>query len=215
MRPTTYYGPNSGAGIAIRNTRNSTQRVGVIGLGTGTLASYGRPGDYYRIYEINPLVVQVAKEEFTFLRDSKAHVDLVLGDARLSLEREGSQQFDTLLVDAFSGDSIPVHLLTKEALEIYWRHLKPEGILAIHISNQYLDLQPVVYNLAAASGKEALLVDTEDDKDHEIFGSTWVLMLSPRFNGGPEVRMASVPLTAGNNIRLWTDDYSNLFQILK
>ncbi len=215
MRPITYYGPNSGAGVAIRNTRNSTQRVGVIGLGTGTLASYGRPGDYYRIYEINPLVIQVAKEEFTFLQDSKARIDLVLGDARLSLEREGSQQFDTLLVDAFSGDSIPVHLLTREAFEIYWRHLKPEGILAIHISNQYLDLQPVVYNLAAASGREALLVDTEDDQDHEIFGSTWVLVLSPQFDGGPEVRMASVPLTSGNNIRLWTDDYSNLFQIMK
>ena len=132
---TTYYGSASGVGIAIENTRHSAQRVGMIGLGTGTIASYGRAGDYYRIYEINPLVLEVARREFTYLLDCPAKVDVVLGDARLSLEREPSQQFDVLAVDAFSGDAIPVHLLTLETFRLYFRHLRPDGILAVHVSN--------------------------------------------------------------------------------
>ena len=119
-------------------------RVGVIGLGTGTISAYGRPGDYYRFYEINPLVLRLAHTEFTFLRDCKAKVDVAMGDARLSLEREAPENFDVLAVDAFSSDSIPVHLLTREAMQLFFRHLKPDGILAVHISNRYLDLQPVL-----------------------------------------------------------------------
>src|SRR5581483_3433296 len=123
--PTTYYGPNSGVGLAIREAEeHGPDRVGVIGLGTGTIASYGRPGDYIRYYDINPLVIRLAKSEFTFLKDCKAKLDIALGDARLSLEREPSQQFDVLAVDAFSGDSIPVHLLTREAFELYFRQLR-------------------------------------------------------------------------------------------
>ena len=152
--PTTYYGRQSGVGLAILNTRHSAQRVGVIGLGAATLASYGRPGDYYRFYEINPLVIEVARKQFTYLSDCPAKVDVVLGDARLSLDREPSQQFDVLAVDAFSSDSIPVHLLTLEAFRLYFRHLRPDGVLAVHVSNTHLKLEPVVGRLAQALRKD-------------------------------------------------------------
>jgi len=109
-------------------------RVGLVGLGAGTLAAYGRPLDSYTFYEINPLDVALARTEFTFLRDSPAAVDIVLGDARLSLERQPGQAFDVLAVDAFSGDSIPVHLLTLQAFELYFRQLQPGGVLAVHIT---------------------------------------------------------------------------------
>ena len=142
--PTTYYSEESGIGIAIRDKQQSPggMRVGVIGLGTGTTAAYGRAGDYYRFYEINPQVRAIAETEFTFLADCPCRVETAIGDARLSLEREAPQNFDVLAVDAFSGDSIPVHLLTTEAMQLYSRHLKPDGILAFHISNRYLDLRP-------------------------------------------------------------------------
>jgi spermidine synthase len=216
LEPTTYYGRHSGVGLAILQNRHSAQRVGVIGLGTGTLASYGQPGDYYRIYEINPLVIEVAKKEFSFLRGCRAKCDVVLGDARLSMEREEPQQFDTLAVDAFSGDSIPVHLLTKEAFQLYFRHLKPDGVLAVHVSNRFLDLQPVVKKLAESLGKTAVLIDTDDVQDTELFGSTWVLVTSNQtFLETPSVKAASEKPADRPNMRLWTDGYSNLFQILK
>src|SRR5213078_3014628 len=129
------------------------RRVGVLGLGCGTLAAYGRTGDTFRIYEINPLVLQLASAEFSFLRDTPAKVETVLGDGRLSLEREPSQQFDVLVMDAFSGDSVPVHLITREAFEIYFRHLKPGGILAVNITNRYLNLEPVMERAANAFDK--------------------------------------------------------------
>lgn len=217
-QPTTYYGPQSGAGLAIRERQPmGPMRVGVIGLGTGTLAAYGRPGDYYRFYEINPMVVELARTEFTFLKDSPAEVEVALGDARLSLERERPQRYDVLAVDAFSGDSIPVHLLTREAFHLYFRHLKPDGVLAVHVSNKYLELQPVVRMLADDMRLGAMTVDTEDDDDYNaIFGSTWVLVSARAgFFEFPEIKEVAVepPVKAG--LRLWTDDYSNLFRILK
>ena len=153
--PTTYYGPNTGVGMAIREKQKTGAiRIGVIGLGTGTIAAYGRLGDYIRYYEINPLVLRVARKEFFFLKDCKAKLDVAMGDARLSLEREPPQNFDVLAVDAFSSDSIPVHLLTKEAMELYFRHLRPDGILAVHISNRYLDLQPVLAGRSSGHRKD-------------------------------------------------------------
>ena len=217
-QPTTYYGPQSGVGLAIRERQPAgPMRVGVIGLGTGTLAAYGRPGDYYRFYEINPLVIDLARSEFTFLKDSPAKVEVALGDARLSLEREQPGHFDVLAVDAFSGDSIPVHLLTREALRLYFRHLRPDGVLAVHVSNKYLDLQPVVRKLAEDMHLGAMTLDTEDDDDYNgIFGSTWVLVTGrPGFFEAPEIKPAASEVTANASLRLWTDDYSNLFQILK
>ena len=157
--PTTYYGPNTGVGLAIREKQQAgAVRIGVIGLGTGTTAAYGRLGDYIRYYEINPLVLELARKEFFFLADCKAKLDVAMGDARLSLEQElkdgHPQNFDVLAVDAFSSDSIPVHLLTKEAMDLYFRHLRPDGILAVHISNRYLNLQPVLEGEVQATQKD-------------------------------------------------------------
>jgi SAM-dependent methyltransferase len=215
-RPTTYYGANSGVGRAIRQDQDAGPvRVGVIGLGTGTLAAYGRAGDYFRFYEINPLVLQLANTEFTYLKICKARLDVALGDARLSLEREPSENFDVIAVDAFSSDAIPVHLLTREAFVLYFRHLKPTGVLAVHVSNKHLDLTPVVKLGADSLGKDARLVDTEDEAN-DVFGSTWVLVTSsPGFFDGPLMRQAAVAVPMPHKMRMWTDDYSNLFQILK
>jgi len=218
--PTTYYGPNTGVGVAIREKgRGKAIRVGVIGLGTGTLAAYGRPGDYFRFYEINPLVLEIARTQFTFLNDCKAKLDVAMGDARLSLESEAQhgidEHFDVLAVDAFSSDSIPVHLLTREAMQVYLKHLNPDGVLAVHISNRYLDLQPVVAGLAKASGRLARVVDTDDDDSQDVFGATWVLLTAPQYGFGALEEKASAEISSKRTVRLWTDDYSNLFQILK
>src|ERR1017187_8465673 len=218
--PTTYYGPNTGIGLAIREKQKAgTVRIGVIGLGTGTTAAYGRLGDYIRYYEINPLVLDLAKKEFFFLADCKAKLDVAMGDARLTLEQElkdgHPQNFDVLAVDAFSSDSIPVHLLTKEAMDLYFRHLRPDGILAVHISNRYLNLQPVLEGEVHATQKIARVVDTEDDDTQDVFGATWVLITSPATGFKGEIPGNSEPLDSKKTVRLWTDDYSNLFKILK
>ena len=218
--PTTYYGPNTGIGLAIREKQKAgTVRIGVIGLGTGTTAAYGRLGDYIRYYEINPLVLDLAKREFFFLADCKAKLDVAMGDARLTLEQElkdgHPQNFDVLAVDAFSSDSIPVHLLTKEAMDLYFRHLRPDGILAVHISNRYLNLQPVLEGEVRATQKIACVVDTEDDDTVGVFGATWVLITSPATGFKGEIPGNSEPLDSKKTVRLWTDDYSNLFKILK
>src|SRR5262249_8388778 len=138
-------------------------RVGVIGLGVGTIAAYCRAGDDLTFYEINPLVVQISQQDFTYVKDSKAHISFELGDARLSLERQTPQQFHLLAIDAFSSDSIPVHLLTIEAFRLYFLHLRPGGILAVHISNRYLYLEPVVAAAAETLGKEAVIINNPDD----------------------------------------------------
>jgi len=214
---TTYYGPQTGIGLAIRNLEpNDPRNIGVIGLGTGTLATYGRLGDRIQYYEINPLVVRLARAEFTYLADCQAKLDIVLGDARLSLEREPNQNFDVLAVDAFSSDSIPVHLLTVEAFRLYFRHIKPEGVLAVHVSNRYLDLKPIVQLAAKALGKHTLVIDTDDDDDAGVFGATWVLVTgNEAFLRKLETGQDGAKLMARNDLRMWTDNYSNLFRILK
>jgi len=219
QEPTTYYMRSSGIGAAIAavNARGPA-KVGVIGLGTGTLAAYGRKGDNYRFYDINPQVFGVARAFFTFLSDSQASVNLVLGDARLSLEREQPQGFDVLAVDAFSSDSIPVHLITREALAVYLRHMKPGGIIAFHVSNRFLELPPVVARLAKEHGLAVTLVSDEgkeDDDDHTK--TDWVLIArEAKTLDAPQIRDASpVPPEERPGWRTWTDDYSNLVQILK
>ncbi len=213
--PTTYYGTKTGAGLAILNTRHPGQRIGVVGLGTGTLAAYGRTGDYYRFYEINPLVVRLARSEFTYLRDTPAKVEIALGDARLSLDREAPRQFDVLVVDAFSGDSIPVHLLTRESFEVYYSHLRPGGVLAVHVSNRYLNLEPIVGELAGATHRQAALIDTDDD-DYEVFEATWVLVTNNQsFLDVPAIKSVRKTIDRRPDLAEWTDDYNNLFRILK
>lgn len=217
MEPISYYGKESGLGIAMQMRDPRTpQRVAVIGLGTGTIAAFGRAGDVYRFYEINPLVVQVAGTEFRFLKDSKARIETVLGDARLSMEREKPNDYDLIAVDAFSGDAIPVHLITQQAIALYFRHLKPTGILAIHVSNRYLDLLPVVKQVVEANGKFARYVENDADDDNEISASQWVLAVNrPEQLSDKRFAGSFLPIAAKPGLRTWTDDYSNLFQILK
>jgi hypothetical protein len=215
--PTAYYAPNSGIGVTLKAAGERRElRVGVIGLGAGTIAAYGRAGDRYTFYEINPLVVRVASEQFNFLKNSSAQIDIVMGDARLSLERQQPQNFDVLAVDAFSGDSIPVHLLTREAFELYFRHLKPDGIVAVHVSNQHLNLRPVVEAAAASLGREAIMIDNGDDHPQGIYASSWILLGSPEaFSSKPDIETAGSILPPSRGGNLWTDDYSSLFKVLK
>jgi len=215
--PTSYYGRNSGIGVAIQAAESrGSVRVGVIGLGAGTIAAYGRAGDRYTFYEINPLDVQIAGRQFNFLRDSPASIGIVLGDARLSLEWGDTQGFDVLAVDAFSGDSIPVHLLTREAFELYFRELKPDGVLAVHVSNNYLNLEPVVRSAAASLNKEAVLVSNSDDHPNGIYAATWILVgSSAAFATRPQMEETGRVLPSAKGDVLWTDDYSSLFPLLK
>jgi hypothetical protein len=214
--PTTYYGATSGIGRAMTAAPEAPRRVGLIGLGAGTLAAYGRIGDVYRIYEINPQVFELADREFTFLRDSPAQIERVLGDARLALEREAPQGFDLLAVDAFSGDAVPVHLLTAEAMDVYLRHMKPDGIVAFHVSNRYLELAPVVARIATLKGVHAVLV-SDDAKDSKWLNSTdWVLVArNPGVLAREPLRGAASPIALPADTRPWTDDFNNLLGVLK
>jgi len=218
--PTTYFGPNTGVGLAIRaRQKTGPVRVGVIGLGTGAIASYGRTGDFFRYYEINPLVLRLSVPEgaaqFTFLADCRARHDVVMGDGRLSLEKEAPENYDVLAVDAFSSESVPVHLLTREAMALYFRHLKPDGILAVNISNRFVDLEPLVDGQSRALGKTDRLVDTDGDEAQDLFAATWMLVTSTANGFDKSIMDGSAEIRAGRKIRLWTDDYSNLFQLLK
>jgi hypothetical protein len=217
-KPISYYGPNSGVGRAILALEEKGAiRVGVIGLGAGVLNAYARPGDMYRIYEINPLVEQIAQTEFDYFAHSPADKSILLGDARLTLEGEASQQFDVLAVDAFSSDAIPIHLLTREALATYFRHLTPSGILAVHISNRYLDLAPVCALGARDFEKIATIVaDDGDENDFEL-PSTWVLLTSNLawFQSHSFDNADLSTAVAPSRFREWTDNYSNVFQFLK
>jgi hypothetical protein len=214
--PTTYYGRRSGVGLALRFCCDGRKRVGIIGLGTGTLAAYGKPGDSFRFYEINPQVIAVANSWFTYLKQSPAKSEIILGDARLSLEGESSQQFDVLAADAFSGDAIPVHLLTKEAFAVYFRHLKPDGILVVHTSNTYLNLAPVVKMLAEDADYATRLIASDEDASMMISSSDWVLVTrNQEFLNKPETFAGSQTIEVPARLRLWTDDYNNLYQILR
>ena len=219
--PTAYYGPLSGVGLAITTDRPAAQRIGVIGLGVGTLAAYGRSQDTIRFYEINPEVTRIARERFTYIADSAAKVDVIAGDARLVLQQEldaaEPQQFDVLVVDAFSGDAIPVHLMTREVLAMYARHMKPGGIIAFHVTNRHLDLAPIVKRLADDAGFGALRVSfdppTNDLVEHP---SDYVLVSpDPAFSDDPDfAALGAVPVDAGA-ATLWTDQHSNLLAALR
>jgi hypothetical protein len=214
--PTTYYGRNSGAGLAVSELGTTGYvKVGVVGLGTGTFAAYGRKGDTFRFYDINPQVLVLATAEFTYLRDCEAKVDVVLGDARLSMAGEPSQQFDLLVLDAFSSDAIPVHLLTREAFALYFGHLSPRGVLAVHISNRYLDLKPVVKQAAQFFGREARLVDSEGIDYIGVYSSDWILVAQdPKIFESESLKLSAEKFET-RPIRMWTDDFSDLYQILK
>src|SRR6266511_2400419 len=226
-RPTTYYVQGSGAGLAILNhpkyENNEPMRVGLLGLGIGTLVGYGRSGDDYCLYEINPVVVDLAQGQgnyFSFLKDSQANITMVLGDARISLEKEladgNPQNFDVLVLDTFSSDSIPIHLATKEAFALYLAHLASDGIIAAHITNLHLDLQPVFWQLAQDYDLSMVRVNYPGDSQGG-YASHWILLSrDPALLEIAAIQEHSVDLTGySTDIKSWTDDYSNLFQILK
>ena len=215
--PTTYYVHNSGIGLALDLCcQNRPRRVAVIGLGAGTLAAYGKPGDVIRFYEIDPRVETIARNIFTYLRESKAKIEIVEGDARLSMETEPPQQYDVIAVDAFSGDAIPVHLMTAEALRLYQRHMRPGGILAFHISNNFLDLAPVVQAEAEHAGVPAVIVSSPDDEYTGGYAADWVLLTTDqKFLALSDVSSKTADIEPKPGLRLWTDDYSSLWPVLK
>jgi hypothetical protein len=215
-RPTSYYGPHSGVALALNALPEPPRRIAVIGLGTGTMAAWGRPGDFIRFYEINPLVADIAKTWFTFLPDSKARTDVVLGDARIQMEREGSV-FDLLVVDAFSSDAIPIHLLTAEAADIYRKRLVPGGLLLFHISNRSLNLEPVTRGLAQHLNWNAAQLLAGDNPASGEDGSRWVILtenpelLQQITQGAPHVGWTDPQ----RKPILWTDDFASLWHVLK
>jgi predicted O-methyltransferase YrrM len=216
-RPNTYFCPESGIGRGMAAQEGAPRRIGILGLGCGTLAAYGRQGDTLRIYEINPQVLEIANRDFTFTRDTRAHVEYALGDGRLKLEAEPDQHFDMLVMDAFSGDSVPVHLITREAFATYFRHLKPTGILAVNISNTYLNLEPVMERAASAFGKTALVYHYKPDDDDPIcFSCSWTLIMDPAtVDSHPALKRNAKVLKPERPFRIWTDEFSNMFSILK
>jgi spermidine synthase len=215
--PTTYYARASGVGLAVDNCCvGRPRRIGVIGLGAGTMAAYGKKGDVIRFYDINPQVEPIARNVFSYIKESEAKIEVVNGDARLSLAAEEPQHYDVLVVDAFSGDAIPVHLLTAEAIQLYRRHLNPGGILAVHVSNLFLNLPPVVAEEAEHAGMGSLLVSIEDDDDVGAYSSDWVLVTADReFLARKEIASAGSPVDPIAKLRLWTDDYNSLLPLLK
>jgi SAM-dependent methyltransferase len=219
MIPTAYFCEEEGLGVTFRALPARTNRnVGVVGLGAGTLATYARAGDYFRFYEINPDVLRIAQTYFTFLTNCPGRVDNILGDGRLSLEREPSQQFDLLLLDAFAGDSVPLHLLTDQAMQTYLRHLKPDGVIVFNISNNHVDLQPVIRALADKHGLTAVLAPPRrvDPREGKLASAWMVLSANREFLNHAEITalMRSSFFVSSRQPLLWTDDYSSILPIL-
>jgi len=219
---TSYYGDSSGVGLAFKHLLPpAPRRIGVVGLGTGTLAAYGRKGDRVRYYEINPAVEKLARDPFSYLTRCPGQVDVVFGDARLTMERELAeghpQQFDFLALDAFSSDSVPAHLLTREAFEIYLKHMKPDGVIAVHISNRYLDLQPVVDAAAAHFNLGIATVSDDLEEFWYYYSSTWVLLAKNKevLKKDELISAQEEPRSNARRPIPWTDDYVSLFKVLK
>lgn len=215
-RPITYYGPDSGIGILLRECFSGPKRVGVVGLGTGTIAAYGLRGDELRFYEINPQIVAIAQSLFSYLRETPAEVHVIVGDGRLSLQRDSSGLLDVLALDAFSGDAIPVHLLTKQAFALYRQHLTTNGVLAIHVSNLFLDLAPVVRQLAKDAGLHCVLVHSRRNDDEATLPADWVLVTNNQdVLDNSAIRLQAKLIADQPGLRIWTDAYNNLYQVMK
>jgi len=221
--PSTYFSRTSGYGRVFASLPETKPRkVGVIGLGAGALAAYARRGDSFRFYEIDPQVVAVSLAEFSFIKESPAATDIVIGDGRLSLEREPPQGYDVLAIDAFSGDSIPMHLLTREAMALYVRHIKPDGVIVFQATNRFVDIGPVVERLAAELGFTAVLVSDQPETSyadkHEYWTSSTdqiIVTKSKALLDAKALREAAEPLAENRAFRVWTDDFYNLLQVLK
>lgn len=211
---TAYYAPETGIGLVMRWLRQDAKwRVAVVGLGTGTLAVYGRPGDSYRFFDINPAVIEIAWRDFRYLRESAAAVETVPLDGRLGLAHEPARSLNLIALDAFSGDSIPVHLLTREAFTMYFDRLAPGGVIAIHITNRYLDIASVVRAVAASLQKPVIIIHNEGDPDRAVQSTDWAILTNKRED------LAPIEPFAGNQparkVAAWTDEYSNLIEIFR
>jgi len=222
--PADYFGPTSGYGRVFTSLREIKPKkplnVGIIGLGAGVVAAWMQPGDSLTFYEISPRVMDIAKREFTFLLDTPARTDVVLGDGRLSLEREPARGYDVLGIDAFSGDSIPMHLVTREAMAIYVRHLKPDGVIVFQATNRFIDLLPVVKRLATEFGLEAVNIadvpDSDDGPDYWYSSTDQVIVTrNKRLLAAPDIAEAAEPIAERRDLPLFTDSHHNLLRILK
>jgi len=220
--PITYFGPTSGYGRVFASMPDTPRRVGVVGLGAGVIAVYGRQGDVFRYYEIDPQVAAVATQEFTFLNDSKAKSEIILGDGRLSLEREPDQKYDLLALDAFSGDSVPMHLLTREAMKTYIRHLKPDGVIVFQATNRFVDIAPVIARHAEEFGFKAVMVSDWPESTYKKAIDYWlsdtdqiIFTRNEALLNSEKIKSVAQPIKTRSDITRWTDDFYNLFQILK
>ena len=215
---TSYFGPGTGVADAFGLLApRRPLRVGIVGLGIGTIAAWGQEGDYFRFYEINPTVVRMAKENFTYLKDAKAQVEIVEGDGRLALEAEPDQHFDLLVLDAFNGDSPPIHLMTAESFALYRRHLEPDGVLAVNVSNKFLEFEPVVRRIGEVTGLSAVRIDSDYDFKIGVTAATWMLLTAQPGLFDPLAEKARpAPADPPNPARtLWTDDYANVISIVR
>jgi hypothetical protein len=221
--PNGYDGATSGPALATAHhpARETGEplRIAVLGLGTGTLAVFGRKGDHMTFYEINPQVVQLAREYFTYLDDTPAKVEVRLGDARLQLaleEQSGdAPRYDIIIFDAFTSDAIPIHLITRESIALYEKRLKPDGLLVFNISNRYLDLHPVLRGFSEQLNWQALPTYAESDLEQGLMPSRWVtLTRNQAFMDHQKIKEARVPWDS-EDIVLWTDDFASLWQVLK
>ena len=216
----SYFGPTSGFGRLFAALPDAPRRVGVIGLGAGSIAAHARSGDVFRFYEINPQVVDLAYREFTFLTATRARTEVVLGDGRLSMEREAPQQYDVIAVDAFSGDAIPMHLLTRESIATYLRHLKPDGVIAFQATNRFVDIAPVVERLAAENGMVAVMITDypadSDGANYWLSSTDQILVTRNRdLLSHEKIRGAAQAIERRPGFRTWTDDFNNLLTVLK
>jgi spermidine synthase len=218
--PFTYYHPSGPIGqlFTALSGKDVKKEVALVGLGAGSLAFYGEPGEHFTYYEIDPAVVRIARDSgyFTFLRDCQAKLDYVLGDARLTLHAAPDNQYGILVMDAFSSDAIPLHLLTREALELYLRKLKPNGILAFHISNNYLELAPALAALAKDAGLQCWSQFHVPREEGPVWPAHWVLMAHQQKDLG---RLLNdhlwAELKAPPGASVWTDDFSNIISVLR
>jgi spermidine synthase len=236
--PTSYYGRVTGVGLTLNSrAEGESTRLGVIGLGVGTLATYGRPSDFMRFYEIDPAVIRIAREsgDFSFLRDSRAEIEVVAGDGRVALaeeQRRGEpQDFDVLILDAFTSDAIPVHLLTRESFEHYAAALAPNGLLLVHVSNRHFAFYPLVARMGQEVGFDSIGVETQPAVLRQSEHTVWVMLARDRRQlrtlkrrikrlnremGLPEAALAFRESWHSDmaDVPVWTDDYSDLFSFL-
>jgi SAM-dependent methyltransferase len=217
-QPIAYFGPKAGIVLALEALRHPNMKVGIVGLGAGTMAGWAQPGDLYKFYEINPQVIELAETEFGYLKECRAKVELVLGDGRLALEREPPQGFDLLAADAFSSDSVPMHLITREALQEYMRHVRPGGVVVFNVTNRYLDLAPIVRRLAESLNLHARIVSHQPtDEEYSIYSSTDFVLVSadPKLFDRPPLAGVAEEIPIPRKVSVWTDDFNNLLEALR